>query len=70
MDSLEAINIHEMIRFVMNKEAIDENSISYFLTRYGKELLDKVLSCDKEYSLLGEEERSRLMKIYERTKEN
>lgn len=70
MDSLEAITIHEMIRFVMGKEAIDENSISHFLTRYGKELLDKVLSCDKEYSLLGEEERSKLTKIHERTKEN
>lgn len=70
MDSLEAITIHEMIRFVMGKEAIDENSVSYFLRRYGKELLDKVLCCDKEYSLLGEEERDKLIKIYERTKEN
>lgn len=69
-DSLEAITIHEMIRFVMDKEVIDENSISHFLARYGKELLDKVLCCDKEYSLLGEEERSKLRKIHERTKEN
>lgn len=70
MDSLEAITIHEMIRFVMGKQVIDENSISHFLTRYGKELLDKVIYCDNEYSLLGEEERSKLMKIHERTKEN
>lgn len=70
LDSLEAITIHEMIRFVMGKEAIDESSVSYFLRRYGKELLDKVLCCDREYSLLGEEERGKLIKIYERTKEN
>ena len=70
LDSLEAITIHEMIRFVMGKEAIDESSVSYFLRRYGKELLDKVLCCDREYFLLGEEERGKLIKIYERTKEN
>lgn len=70
LDSLEAITIHEMIRFVMNKEAIDESSVSQFLTRYREELLYKVLFCDDQYSLLGEEERSKLMKIYERIKEN
>ena len=70
MDSLEAITIHEMIRFVMDKEAIDESSVSQFLTRYGKELLNKVLFCDDKYSLLGEEERGKLIKMYERTKEN
>lgn len=70
MDSLEAITIHEMIRFVMDIEALDESSVSYFLTRYGKELLDKVLCCDEKYSLLGEEERSKLIKIHERIKKS
>ncbi len=70
LDSLEAITIHEMIQYVMNKESIDEDSISHFRARYGKELLDKVLDCDDEYFLLGEEERSKLKKIYERINEN
>lgn len=70
LDSLEAITIHEMIQFVMKRETMDEQTISHFLARYEKELLDKVLCCDDKYCVLGEEEHSRLVKIQERIKAN
>lgn len=70
MDSLEAITTHEMIRFVMNKEAIDEKTVSQFLSHYRKELLEKVLCCDEKYCLLREEEHEKLTKIQERIKES
>lgn len=70
MDSLEAITIHQMIRFVMDKETMDESTINHFLERFGEELLNKVLCCDQKYHLLGEEEHKRLIKVQERIKAN
>lgn len=62
-DNLEAITTHEMLRFIASREAIDEETIHYFRERYGEELLNKVLMCDNDYHLLGEEERNMLDKI-------
>lgn len=68
VDSLEAITIHEMIRFVMNTEIMDEKNLNYFIERYGEELLDKVLLCDSTYCLLREDELNNLQEIQERIK--
>lgn len=63
LDSLEAIKVHEMIQFSINKNVIDEKMISEFLKFYEPEMLNKILKCDSQYALLQKEVRDRLEHI-------
>lgn len=64
-DCLEAVKIHEMLRFAVSGAVLDEQMARQFTEQFEEEMLDRVLQCDDAHgrTLLGKAERERLDKI-------
>lgn len=67
-DCLEAVKIHELIRFVTGKAVLDERAISQFSEAYETDMLERIVECDRRTGLLGKEERLRLLEVREKIK--
>lgn len=65
-DCLEAVKIHEMIRFAVSGAVLDEQMMRQFEEQYEEEMLGRVLKCDDahERTLLEKTRRERLDRIY------
>lgn len=65
-DCLEAVKIHEMIRFAASGAVLDEQMMRRFTEQFEEEMLERVLECDDAHghTLLGETVRERLDRIY------
>ena len=64
---IRAIKVHELLQFVNGKAVIDEKAASQFRERFTPELLKHVLETESGRTLLGDREKSQLMKLWERT---
>lgn len=64
-DCLEAVKIHEMLRFAVSGAVMDEQMVRQFTEQFEEEMLNRVLQCDDAYGriLLGKAERERLDRI-------
>lgn len=67
-DCMEAVKIHEMLRFVGKKSVVDERAVMQFRERYGRDMLDRVLDCGNAEDLLEKEEREKLCEIQNKIK--
>ncbi len=67
-DCMEAVKIHEMLRFVEKKSVVDERAVLQFRERYGGDMLDRVLNCGNVEDLLKKEEREKLYEIQNKIK--
>lgn len=67
-DCLEAVKIHELIRFVADKAVLDERAVSQFREAYEEEMLERIVSCNSHVDLLGKEEKQRLLEIQKKIK--
>lgn len=65
---MEAVKIHEMLRFVEKKSVVDERAVLQFRERYGGDMLDRVLNCGNVEDLLKKEEREKLYEIQNKIK--
>lgn len=70
LDSMEAVKIHEIIHFAVNKPVIDESVVSQFKEQYEVSILERIIECDAKNKLLDLCEREKLLEIRERIKEN
>ncbi|MCM1214225.1 MAG: hypothetical protein NC331_01875 [Lachnospiraceae bacterium] len=68
-DCMEALKMHEIIKFARNKASIDEQTTSQFKERYETKLLKHLIKCNEMYGLLTGKDRDKLQKIQERISE-